>query len=159
MREPVVREAHRSSDSPALVADLSVRGVWVPQSEVLFEVRIFNTDAQSYLNRPPLDVLSAAEEEKKRKYHQACIERRAQFTPLCISVDGIMGKEASIFVRRLTERLFFKWDSNYSNVLCWIRTRLTFVILQATILCLRGSRTEWRSINVTDSTPLDLIMY
>ena len=105
VREPVVREAHHSSDSPALVADLSVHGIWVPQSEALFDVRIIDTDARSYLNRSPLYVLSAAEEEKKRKYHQACIERRAQFTPLCISVDGMMGKEASIFVRRLAERL------------------------------------------------------
>ena len=146
VREPVVREANHSSDSPALVADLSVNGVWVPQSEVLFDVRIIDTDARSYLNRSPLDVLSAAEEEKKRKYHQACIERRAQFTPLCITVDGMLGKEASIFVRRLAERLSVKWDSNYCNMLCWIRTRLTFTILQATIFCLRGSRTKWHSM-------------
>ena len=44
VREPVVREAHHSSDSPALMAELSVRGVWAPQSEALFDVRIINTD-------------------------------------------------------------------------------------------------------------------
>ena len=52
-----------------------------------------------------MDVLSAAEEEKKRKYQSACNDRRALFTPLCVSVDGMMGKEAGIFVKRLTERL------------------------------------------------------
>ena len=159
VREPVVREAHHSSDDPALLADFSARGVWVPQSEALFDVRVVDTDARSYLNRSPLAVLSTAEGEKKRKYHQACTNRRAQFTPVCVSVDGMMGNEASRFVRRLAEQLSARWDSNYSSVLCWIRTRLTFAILRATILCLRGSRTKWRSINVADGAPLDLIIY
>uniref|UniRef100_A0A1X7ULL5 Uncharacterized protein n=2 Tax=Amphimedon queenslandica TaxID=400682 RepID=A0A1X7ULL5_AMPQE len=47
-----------------------------------------DTDAQSYSNRSPSEVLLAAEREKKRKYNQACSERRAQFTPLCVSLDG-----------------------------------------------------------------------
>ena len=67
MKEPIVKEADESSGSPALVADLSVRGVWVPQAEALFDVRVVDTDAQSYLDRSPLDVLSncrVREEEK-----------------------------------------------------------------------------------------------
>ena len=53
-KEPIVKEADESSGSPALVADLSVRGVWVPQAEVLFGVRVIDTDAQSYLDRSTL---------------------------------------------------------------------------------------------------------
>jgi hypothetical protein len=30
LKEPVVREVNTSTKSPALVADLSVRGVWIP---------------------------------------------------------------------------------------------------------------------------------
>ena len=130
----------------------------MPQSEALFDIRVIDTDAQSYSNRSPSEVLLAAEGEKKRKYHQACSERRAQFTPLCVSVDGMMGNEAAIFIKRLAERLSSKWGKNYSIVLCWIRTRLSFAVLRATILCLRGSRTKWRSISVTDGSPLNLIM-
>ena len=158
VKEPVVREATRSPVTPALVADLSVRGVWTPQSEALFDIRIVDTDARSYCSRPPMDVLSAAEEEKKRKYQSACNDRRALFTPICVSVDGMMGKEAGVFVKRLADRLSRKWNRNYSTVLGWIRTHLTFAILRATILCLRGSRTKWRSITVVDGSPLDLIM-
>ena len=36
IREPVVREADEASGISALVADLSVRGIWQPQVEVLF---------------------------------------------------------------------------------------------------------------------------
>ena len=67
MKEPVVKEASKSTNSPALVADLSVRGVWSPQTEALFDIRVIDTDARSYCGRPPKDVLSAAEEEKKKK--------------------------------------------------------------------------------------------
>ena len=62
--EPVVRETHNSLGNPALVADLSVRGVWMPQSEALFDIRVIDTDAQSYSNRSPSEVLLAAEKEK-----------------------------------------------------------------------------------------------
>ena len=51
------------------------------------------------IDHVPIDVLSAAESEKKKKHQQACIDRRALFTPLCISVDGLMGKEVNVFVK------------------------------------------------------------
>lgn len=65
LKEPVITEANKSSGTPALVADLSVHGVWVPQSEGLFDMRIVTTDAQSYLDRTPLNVLSTPESEKR----------------------------------------------------------------------------------------------
>ena len=47
----------------------------------------------------PMDVLSVAEKKKKRKYLQVCTERRALFTPVCISVDEVLGREAAIFLK------------------------------------------------------------
>ena len=32
VREPLVKEADDSAESPALIADLSARGVWQPQT-------------------------------------------------------------------------------------------------------------------------------
>ena len=55
--------------------------------------------------------------------------------PVCISVDGMLGKEAAIFVKRIPEGLSSKWGQKYSQVLGWIRTHLSFSILRATILC------------------------
>ena len=80
--------------SSALKADLAVRGVWQPQCDALFDIRVVNTDAPSYRSRAPTDVLRSAESDKKKKYLQACQDRRAAFTPLCVSVDGLLGKEA-----------------------------------------------------------------
>ena len=44
----MVKEANLPLGSPALVADLSVRGVCVPQSKALFDIRVINTDTPSY---------------------------------------------------------------------------------------------------------------
>ena len=71
-REPVVRECNYMTGSNALVADLGVRGVWLPQAEALFDIRVVDTDAQSYGSRTPREVLKSAEKEKKAKYGEAC---------------------------------------------------------------------------------------
>ena len=49
LKEPVVREANIPTKSPA---NLSFRGAWIPQSEALFDIRIVDTDARSYCDRP-----------------------------------------------------------------------------------------------------------
>ena len=50
IKELVVREASTLSHTPALVADISIRGVWIPQAEALFDIIVTDTDAQSYLS-------------------------------------------------------------------------------------------------------------
>ena len=103
--EPIVSDAVVDPSGETLVADLSVRGVWLPQAEALFDVRIVDTDAQSYLTHTPKSVLFGAEIEKKRKYSAACCARQAHFTPLCFSVDGLTGGEASSFIKKLVSGL------------------------------------------------------
>ena len=58
-----------------------------------------NTDAQSYLSRSPSDVLAKA--EKKAKYFSVCEARKTLFTPICVSVDGMVGREVNAFLKRL----------------------------------------------------------
>jgi len=96
MKEPIVRDSSEGTD--AFIADLCVRGAWEPQTKALFDIRVVDTDAQSYCVRTPHDVLSTAKSEKKRKYLQACQDQHATFTPLCVSVDGMLGSEAEFFV-------------------------------------------------------------
>ena len=48
IREPIVRDADPVRGLPALVADLSVRGVWAAKTKVLFDIHVMDTDAQSY---------------------------------------------------------------------------------------------------------------
>ena len=154
-REPIVKEANDACGSQALIADLAIRGVWETQEEALFDIRVTDTDAKSYLTHSPNQVLAQAEKDKKLKYGSSCEERRAVFTPLCVSVDRLFGKETEHFVKRIGQSLLLKWDKSYSQVMGWIRARLSFAILRATVLCLRGSRTKWRCLGIEDRAPID----
>ena len=100
----------------------------MPQVEVLFDIRVIDTDAKSFGNFAPFDVLTRAEKEKNVKYTLACEERRAVFTLLCISVDGMMGKETDYFLRRLGETLSLKWEKSYSQVMEWLKARKSFAV-------------------------------
>ena len=51
-----------------------------------------------------------------------------------------------------------KWDRSNSEVLGWIRARLSFAILRATNLCLRSSHTKWRSAIGMDDAIRDNIV-
>ena len=64
-----------------LIADLCVCGAWLPQAEALFDIRVVDTDFQSYLCYAPIRVLLNAEVEKKNKYREACAARFIHFTP------------------------------------------------------------------------------
>ena len=153
--EPVVRDA--SVDSDALFADLGVRGVWEPQAMALFDIRVVDTDARSYLSHSPSAVLASAEAEKKRKYCDACTERHATFTLLCFSVDGLVGGEAACFLKHIGRSLSSTWERHYGEVIRWMRARLAFALVRATIVCVRGSRTKWRSLGLEDgaAVPFD----
>jgi len=97
-----------------------------------FDVRIVDTDAQSYLTHSPL---FGAEIEKKRKYSAACCACQAHFTPLCFSVDGLAGGEASSFIKRLASGLAVCWDK---KIIGWVEARLRFALVRPTVLCLCG---------------------
>ena len=116
----------------------------------MFDVRVVDTDAPSYQSRSPQAVLRTAEVKKRRKYGTACLARRASFTPLCFSVDGLFGSEADYFLRRLADSLSAKWEKNYSVVMGYVRERLSFAIIRADLLIVRGSRTKWRSLSLAD---------
>ena len=145
-----------SADTDTLITDLCVRGVWEPQTEALFDIRVVDTDVRSYLARSPRVVLCSTEGEKKHKYLQASQNRRAIFTPLCVSVDGMLGSEAEFFVKRLSDFLAARWERPYSVVMGWVRARLSFAILRAALLCVCGSRTKWRSLGIVDGASLPI---
>ena len=48
----------------------------------MFDIRIVNLYAGSYLRMTPEKALAKTEKEKKDLYLQACLERRRNFTPM-----------------------------------------------------------------------------
>ena len=155
IKEPLVKEAQDGSD--ALIGDISIRGVWQPQSTTILDVRVVDSDAPSYVRKPPLQILKTAEREKKSKYQEACNSIHSSFTPLCMTVDGLLAPETNFFLKRLADRLSTKWDRPYSTVIYWIRTRLSFALLRATNLCIRGTRSKIRTINMEDGAGITIV--
>ena len=43
--------------------------------------------------------------KKKQEYSDACNIRHVSFTPLCFSVDRLVGKEAKVFLDLMADRL------------------------------------------------------
>ena len=74
------------------------------------------------------------------RYLGACLENRRHFTPFVLSVDGLLGREAKTFLKRLAGKLAGKWDKPYSQVCGYVKARLSIAAVRATHLCLRGSR-------------------
>ena len=113
---------------------------WQRARGTIFDVRICDTDARSYANTSSDKVLERASKEKVRKYEQACLAQRRDFTPLVYSVDGLASKDARNAERRLASVLAKKWGRSYSDMANFIRTRMSLAIVRSNTLLLRGDR-------------------
>ena len=51
IKEPIVRETSRDPHQDALIGDISTRGVWQLQSTAIFDIRVIDSDAPSYLSK------------------------------------------------------------------------------------------------------------
>ncbi len=80
----------------------------------------------------------AHEAAKKREYGERVREvEKGVFTPLVFSSTGGMARECTTFFKRLADLLSVL---PYSQVLCWIRCRLSFALLRSAIMAVRRSR-------------------
>ena len=74
----------------------------------MFDIRIVNLDAGSYLRMMPEKALAKEEKEKKDLYPQACLECKSTFTPMVYSAQGIPRAEALAAQKRLAVLLSYK---------------------------------------------------
>jgi len=120
--------------------DVMVSHFWKRQRRTVFDTRITDADCRSYRNKAPLAVLRQQEREKIRKYKDACLERRRDFTPLCFTADGMPGREALNAMRQLGTHLAEKWELQRSQMVFYVRVRMSLALVRANSLLLRGSR-------------------
>ena len=112
-KEPLIGESLDDYSSGALLKDdIGVRGVWQTQEMALFDV--------SQLLKMP----------RRKRSLNACEEKHVSFTPLCLSVDGLIGNEAKTYLKRLAEHLSENWQEPYSTICTGLI--LNFVLIRAT---------------------------
>ena len=84
----------------------------------------------------------------KTKYNTQVMEvEQGTFTPIVLTIKGVMAPEASRFHKTLAEKLATETGERYEEVTRLIRVKLSFLVLRASLLCLRGSR----SLNNNDN--------
>ena len=139
--------------------DIAVYGFWGGRFEKAFlDVRVFNPSAQSNRHGPVASVYRRHEQEKRRQYEQRVQEvEHSTFTPLVMSTTGGMGRAATTFYKRLASMISDKRDVPYSKAINWIRCRLSFALLRASIMSIRGARSsQHRPASESIQGPIDL---
>ena len=140
--------------------DIGIRGFWAKQFDCIMDIRITYPEANSNRNSTLEKILERQEKEKKKKYLQPCLERRRHFTPFVATTDGMLGKEAKKFIARLATCLAGKWRSSYSQVMAYIRGRISIAVLRGTSRRIRGSRTPFYLKGYCeDGAGMDLFAY
>ena len=124
-------------------ADIRSRGFWRKGQNAFFDVKVTNADAASQARQPLNTLLKKHERDKKRLYNDRIMNiEGGSFTPLVFTIKGVMGPECAVYHKHLAERIAEKTGENYNKVITYIRTKLSFIILQSALLCIRGSRSS-----------------
>jgi len=121
--------------------DVLVHGLWKRGEQAVLDTQVINCNAPSW--RAFVDsekILESCARVKKLHYLQPCIERRRSFTPLIYSVDGMAGREAQAFEKRIAHLLAEKWDRHYSELRGFVRGRMALSVVRSNSLLLRGTR-------------------
>ena len=123
--------------------DVSARGVWIRGSRAFFDVKVFNPLARTYSGQTLKAAHRSNENTKKRLYAERIVNvEHGTLTPLVFTCFGGMSVECGHFYNRMADKLSEKRNISTSQARTWVRTKLSFSLLRATNLCIRGSRSK-----------------
>ena len=123
--------------------------VFGPGPKTLFDIRIFHPDAASYAEKPLEQLLLQHERQKNQLEYNERITNvdRGTFCPLVFTTAGATSPECAKLLQRLCGMLAQLDSMHYAQTVWYVRCRLSFALLRASILCLRGSRSAYASAN------------
>ena len=133
--------------------DIKATSFWSRGQEAFFDVRVFHPNAPTYRDRNLAALYKMHEGMKKREYGERVREvERGVFTPLVLSTTGGMANECTIFFKRLADAIAEKRKLPYSQVMSWLRCRISFALIRSAIMAIRGSRSK----RMSDSSNIPL---
>ena len=84
--------------------DIRARIFWMRGQEAFLDIRVFNPNANRYLNATLPRCHEINEREKKQNYNNRILQiEHGTFTPLVFSIYGSMGRECTKFYSKLAE--------------------------------------------------------
>ena len=123
--------------------DVRARGFWRNGQNAFFDVCITNAEADSQVDRSVDAILRTHETKKKTAYNTRIIEiEHGTLTPIIFTTKGAMGNECEKFFKALAQKLSKKKGEQYADIIRYIRIKLSFLVLKASLLCLRGTRVK-----------------
>ena len=91
----------------------------------------------------------------KHKYNQRVMDvEMGAFALLVFGTNGGMGLDCQNFLRTLANKFSTKNDEPYASVVSWLRIELSFAILRTVHRCVRGSRYQFKSREVSEGFTL-----
>ena len=152
--QPLTGETITGATQDGARPDIRARGFWRPAQNSFFDVRLTNLNAKSQAHLTSEQIFAKHETEKKRMYNDRVMNvEHGTFTPLVFSLNGVMSPECKLYHKHLAQKIATKTEEQYSSVISLIRTKLSFMILRACLMCVRGSRSHSTRSNV--SAPAD----
>jgi hypothetical protein len=118
---------------------VAVNGLWKSSKTCILDTVVTDTAIKFYEHSSSRTTIKGAA-QKKKNYLDTCLEYRKTFMPLSYSVDGIAGKEARAFEKRIATLLAEQWGRAYSNVCGYVWSIMTISIVRINTLLLRGPR-------------------
>ena len=116
--------------------DIRARGLWERGQQAFLDTRVFDPNASRYLNTSIQQCYNINEKEKKRNYSERILQiDHGTFTPLVFSLYGGMGRECKTFYSRLAELVSIKQNISKSVATNWIRAKICYALLEASLLC------------------------
>lgn len=127
-------------------ADIAANGFFGGRYErAFFDVRICNPHARSYCSQSLASIFRRQEAEKRRKYERRVREvENSSFVPFVMACSGGLAPTALVVLKRLASMLSEKKGTPYSQMMSWIRCRLSFAMVRSSLMCLRGARSSLR---------------
>ena len=91
-----------------------IQGLWDRKVEAIINVKLGNSDMDSYKYEPMAALLDRWETIKKDKHGKHCINQRKHFSPFVVSVDRMLGREALAVLAQLSQTMAEKRDEPHS---------------------------------------------
>ena len=83
---------------------------------------------------------------------------KASFTPLAFTTTGGVGRECTKLIKQLAKKIATKRQEQYCHVVAFLRTKLRFSLLKATLVAIRGIRgRQLREDDVSTNIDYNLI--
>ena len=135
--------ASSTTTSQEARSDIRAAGFWTRMEEAFFDVRIFHANAPSNKSKTVREACEHHERLKKLEYEERIVNvDRGSFCPLVFSTTGAIGPLCERFLKRLAGKISDLENSNYSEVMAFLRCRISFALLRSAVMCIRGARSR-----------------